>query len=358
MKSASLAGLALIAAFAAAQDVRVTVNGNPVTFNAAQPTRMNGRVLVPLRGVFEQMGDTVLWDPTSRTVMADGGGHHVRLQIGSMDANVDGKIIPMDVPPEIIQGSTMVPLRFLSESLGATVDWQPQNSLVAINTVTGAAEHFAPPVRQEPPRETVIVKEVPKIIERTVPAPPAPWVITHDTVIPLMLDQQLTSDHAQEGERFTATVRGSTDRYLEFPPGTVVDGYVREATPASGSHGGVLDLRFTDIRFPNGHTYPVEGVVRRLDDPNIVRTNDGRFVAKAGSDNNIGRDAAIGAGAGLVIGSLQGKAVGGAVIGGLLGALVGSLDKHMAHNVIFDRGTQFGLILDHDLSIERRDLRG
>jgi len=358
MKSAGVATVALIAAFAGAQ-VQVSVNGTPVQFNGAQPQMMNGRVLVPLRGVFEQMGDAVLWNSASQSVTANGGGNHVALRIGSMDATVNGKVVTMDVPPTIIDGSTMVPLRFLSESLGAQVNWQPQNNLVAIttNVGNGAAETFAPePAVTQPP--TVIIREVPRVIERPAPpAPPPPFVVTRDTVIPIRLDEQLTSDRAHNGDRFTATVTNNGARYMDFPNGTVVEGVVRQASAASGSHGGVLDLRFTDLRLPNGHTYPVDGYVRMLDDPNIVRTDNGRFVAKSGSGDNIGRDALIGAGAGLVIGSTQGKAVGGAVIGGALGALVGSLDKHLAHNVIFDRGTQFGLVLDHDLSIDREDLR-
>jgi hypothetical protein len=364
MKGTSLITLALVSAFAAADDIRVTVNGNPVQFNAAQPEMIDGRVLVPLRGVFEQMGDYVNWSPANQAVMADGNGNHVRLRIGSVEANVNGKIVTMDVPPQIIEGSTMVPLRFLSESLGATVDWQPQNQLVALTTIPPVATYSAPErfvsPPPPPPPPKVIIREVPKIIERTVtvPAKRPAYVFSRDTVIPLRLDEKLTSNESRPGDRFSATVTGGNGRYMDFPEGTRVEGVVREARPASGSHGGTLDLRFNRLVFPSGDAIPVAGVVRMLDDENIVRTDNGRFVARNNRDNNIARDAEIGAGAGLLIGSIQGKAVGGAVLGGALGALVGALDHHMAHNVIFDRGTQFGLILNRDLTIDRRDLVG
>lgn len=370
LKNVSVTSLALLAAFAAADSVQVTVNGVPVNFQAAQPQTMNGRVLVPLRGVFEQMGAGVDWDPATQTVTANGGGKHIQLQIGSLDATVNDRVVSMDVAPQIVTGSTMVPLRFLSESLGASVDWQPRNSLVAIVTTdhaTGAAQRFDPPVRPVtppptvvyPPEQTIVVREPRRDRDRgrDYDRRENDYVITRDTVIPLRLDQKLTSNNNQNGDHFTATVRGDSGRYLDLPEGTIIEGFVRDASPATGSHGGVLDLRFTHIRFPNGNRYPIGGAVTRLDDRNIVRTSNGRYVAKGAAANYVGQDAAIGAGAGLVIGSLKGKAVGGAVVGGAIGALVGTLDRRMARNVIFDSGTKFGLILNRDLTIERRDLR-
>jgi len=371
-KGSALAGLAMAAAFAAAENVQVTVNGNPVTFDMAQPQMVNGRVLVPLRGVFEQLGANVEWNEGPQSVIAVGSGKTVRIRIGAADANVNGRIVTMDVPPELIDGSTMVPLRFLSESLGARVDWRPENNLVAITTHRrdeGAAQHFAPPTEIIPPRQEtpppVIIERPPVVIERPAPppvvierpAPPAPLVVSRDTVIPLSLDEKLTSNGNQAGDRFTASVRGDGGRYLDFPDGTVVEGYVKAATAASGSHAGTLNLRFTHIRFPDGNRYPIAGVVTMLNDHNIVRTDGGRFVARNGSDGEIARDAEIGAGAGLIIGSTNGKAVGGAVVGGSIGAIVGAFDHRLARNVIFNGGTRLGLILNRDLRVDRRDIR-
>ncbi|HWD37659.1 MAG TPA: stalk domain-containing protein [Fimbriimonas sp.] len=368
MKGATVATLALVAAFAAADPVQVTVNGSPVNFEGAQPEMIDGHVFVPLRGVFEQMGANVDWDPASQSVMADGAGRHVRLKIGSLDANVNGKIVTMDVAPQITQDSTMVPLRFLSESLGAKVDWQPENDLVAITSPRpdeGRAQQITPPpppviiTPPPPPPQTIIIREPAKPERPVLPPPPSPappLVITRDTVIPLRLDQKLTSDDSKVGDRVTATVTWQGDRYLDLPEGTMLEGHIRQAKPASGSHGGVLDVRFTRILFPDGSSYRIGGIVTNLDNKDIVQTNRGRFVAKGHADEYIARDAAIGAGAGLVIGSLNGKPVGGSILGGSIGAIVGAFDHHMAHNVIFDQGMKLALILDRDLTIEHRDL--
>jgi len=309
------------------------------------------------------MGANVEWNPSTQTVVATGSGHHIQLQIGSLDASVNGHVVSMDVAPQLMTGSTMVPLRFLSESLGAAVDWQPQNDLVAITTNTergGAAQRFIPEPRPATPPPTIIIQDQrprEREIIRDERPREAEYVITRDTVIPIRLDQALSSNKNQNGDRFTATVRGEGGRYLDLPDGTEIEGYVRDASPASGSHAGTLDLRFTHIRFPNGDRYPIGGAVTRLNDRNIVHTANGRYVAKGAATNYIGRDAAIGAGAGLVIGSIKGKAVGGAVVGGALGALAGAFDRRLARNVFFDSGTKFGLILSHDLQIDRRALR-
>src|SRR4051812_13920081 len=98
--------------------VIVTLNEQPVQFNNAQPVQVNGRVLVPLRGIFEGIGASVKWVPQTRTVLALFDENEVQLQIGSKAATVNQQVVNLDVPAQIINGSTMVPLRFVGESMG------------------------------------------------------------------------------------------------------------------------------------------------------------------------------------------------------------------------------------------------
>jgi hypothetical protein len=125
---------------AAQQPVHVQLNGQPVATNAQE---VNGRVLVPVRGVMEQLGATVDYIPATQIVNADKGGMNVQLRIGSRAAMVNGQKVMLDVPAQIIDGSTMVPLRFLSESFGADVSWDAQANMVSINTMAGAAQTIA-----------------------------------------------------------------------------------------------------------------------------------------------------------------------------------------------------------------------
>ena len=139
----ALAAASLLAAVAipavAAGPVTVTVNGQPANLNPP-PTERAGRVFVPLRGVFEQLGASVVYQ--SGIINATGRGHNISLKIGSQQATVDGQQQNVDVAPFIIGASTYVPLRFVSQALGATVNYDGANRVVAINT-NGAA--YVPP---------------------------------------------------------------------------------------------------------------------------------------------------------------------------------------------------------------------
>jgi hypothetical protein len=87
-----------------------------------------------MRGVFEKLKATVQWNPEEQLVSASKGGRRILLFIGRETALVDGKQIELGHPAMLLQGRAMVPLRFLSESLGATVDWRSDKMTVLIKT--------------------------------------------------------------------------------------------------------------------------------------------------------------------------------------------------------------------------------
>jgi hypothetical protein len=135
--------------------VHVFVDGRPVGFDVP-PQIDNGRVLVPLRGVFERLGATVAWDDRTQTVLAQRGSTYVSLVIGNTRAMIDGRPAAMDVPAMLVGGRTMVPLRFVSQALGATVNWDASTSTVAIASSGAAAlppsQTYTPP----PPVQHVV----------------------------------------------------------------------------------------------------------------------------------------------------------------------------------------------------------
>ncbi|QYK52887.1 MAG: copper amine oxidase N-terminal domain-containing protein [Fimbriimonadaceae bacterium] len=112
--------------------VRVTVNGEDVTFATTQPYVKGGHTLVPIRGVFEKIGAKVDYDATKKMVSAYKPGTEVVLIIGSNKAlvNNEEKWIPM--PAQVTSGSTMVPLRFLTETLGGTISYDYEAKIVNI----------------------------------------------------------------------------------------------------------------------------------------------------------------------------------------------------------------------------------
>lgn len=138
------------------RQINVTLNGQPVEFENIGPRQVQGRVLVPLRGVLEQMGAQVGWDADSRTVTAGKSDLDLQMRIGSRSAMVNGQSVPLDVPAQIIAGTTMVPLRFISEALGASVQWVEATQTVQIDTAIASARptrHPVLPVPSEQPTQ-------------------------------------------------------------------------------------------------------------------------------------------------------------------------------------------------------------
>ena len=142
---AALLSSALAIPALAAGPVTVQLNGNTLNLNPA-PTERAGRVFVPLRGVFENLGASVVYQ--GGVINATGRGHNISLKINSQQATVDGQQQNLDVAPFIIGASTYVPLRFVSQALGATVNYDGANRVVAISA--GGVN-----TAQNPPNQTI-----------------------------------------------------------------------------------------------------------------------------------------------------------------------------------------------------------
>jgi len=113
--------------------IRVFLNGSQLMFDQP-PINLNSRVLVPMRVIFEALGAQVYWEESSRTVTGILEGKTITLKIGSKEATINGAQTPLDVPAQIMNGRTLVPVRFISESLGASVEWSQQEQKVTIGT--------------------------------------------------------------------------------------------------------------------------------------------------------------------------------------------------------------------------------
>jgi hypothetical protein len=113
-----------------------TVNGVAKTLDSP-PVIKNGRTLVPIRTIIEALGGTVGWDATARKATVTLGNSTIELWIGKSAAKVNGVSTLIDpanakVVPEIINGRTMLPVRFVSENLGCLVDWADATKTITI----------------------------------------------------------------------------------------------------------------------------------------------------------------------------------------------------------------------------------
>jgi len=113
--------------------ITLTVNGEVVACDVP-PQIVEDHTLVPLRAAFEAVGAMiVLWDESTSTVHAiNVEGVFMGLQIGSDTLFTTEGNITMEVPARIIGDRTMVPIRAIAESLNCDVVWQPETSTVAI----------------------------------------------------------------------------------------------------------------------------------------------------------------------------------------------------------------------------------
>lgn len=119
---------------ACAQDtVSVQLDGEAVRFDTA-PRIIGDRVMLPVRAVFEAMGMTVDWDEATQTAIGVKGHRRIFLTLGSTTAWVNDLPYTLDVPPQTVDDRTLVPMRFVAESLGYVVNWYEPTQTVYIET--------------------------------------------------------------------------------------------------------------------------------------------------------------------------------------------------------------------------------
>jgi hypothetical protein len=106
------------------QSTMMLVNDKPTYLDTA-PMIIGGRTMLPIRALIEALGGTVEWDPSLRSIRITLGARVVVLTVNKNTADVDGRTVKLDVPPAIKNGRTLVPLRFVAENLGCQVAWDP-----------------------------------------------------------------------------------------------------------------------------------------------------------------------------------------------------------------------------------------
>lgn len=145
MKKSILIVLVLLSMFVmapfaqASGDVTVFINGLNLDMDVP-PKIINGRTMVPIRAISENMGANVGWNGEMRLVTIRSNGLSINLTIDSGIATVNGKSIALDQPAIIVNDRTLVPIRFISESMGADVKWDGDNRMAVIRSTTNPIE--------------------------------------------------------------------------------------------------------------------------------------------------------------------------------------------------------------------------
>jgi len=115
-----------------------------------------GTLLIPLRSMFEQMGATVSFDSSTKTVTVSKAGAEVKVTLGKPEVIINGESRPLDVPPMMYQGVVLVPVRVISEGMGAYVLWVADKRLVVVRYIppTPPPTPAPPPPAPPPPPPT------------------------------------------------------------------------------------------------------------------------------------------------------------------------------------------------------------
>lgn len=127
-----------------AADPSVRLNGEVLDFPDTKPMIQDGRTLVPVRFVAEELGADVTWSKANAHVSIAFGDHHIIMDLPQNRVAVDGRLQGLDVKAVLVDGRTMVPLRFISEAMGLDVNWQEEAYEVDLR---GQVSPASPPSR-------------------------------------------------------------------------------------------------------------------------------------------------------------------------------------------------------------------
>lgn len=116
------------------KDIQVVVNGSIVDFPDARPfINKDSRTLVPVRFISNSLGAEVNWIPKEKNVIIKKSQKEISLTIGINESLIDGYPITFDTKPILKENRTFVPLRFIAEAFGADVNWNEENNTIIIN---------------------------------------------------------------------------------------------------------------------------------------------------------------------------------------------------------------------------------
>lgn len=127
----------LMSSFAfAASPIKIVIDGRTISTDAA-PVVQNGTTLVPVRVITENLGADVTWNQSKQQATVLTAGYKVVFTINSKGYTVNGALKTLTNPAKIINGKTMIPIRALAESIGAVVNYNSAANSVTVNYFTG-----------------------------------------------------------------------------------------------------------------------------------------------------------------------------------------------------------------------------
>ena len=234
--AALLFALMLIpAANAYAGEIAVSVNGQPVVFADQNPEIVDGRTLVPVAGVFQALGFEVEWNHSERQAVITRGTDTVLITVGRDTFTRNGVDSPLDVPAQIINERTMLPIAAVLQNLGYDVDWDSASRTVAI---AGRVD-VIPPVAVAPSAEEPETVEEPEAVDEEVAEEPEIAEEPEVAEEPEAADEELAEEEPEEPE---AAEEPTPELVAEAPEGTYAFPFEFTATDLNGNEVNAASL--------------------------------------------------------------------------------------------------------------------
>ena len=127
------------AVYGGEKSISLQVNGREISAEVP-PTVIDGRTMVPVRAIFEAVGANIDFDAETKTITARKGDTTVNMTVGANAVTVNNKEVQLDAPAVIVNGRTLAPARFVAETFGYTVQWDAENKIVKINGKESSTE--------------------------------------------------------------------------------------------------------------------------------------------------------------------------------------------------------------------------
>jgi hypothetical protein len=257
-------------------------------------------ILVPLRSMFEQTGATVSYDPASKTVDVSKPGSDVKVTVGRPEVVINGESRPLDVPPEIYKGTVVVPLRVISEGMGAYVQWVPERKTVVVRYIA------APPPPPPPPPPTPAPTEAPTPAPTPTPSPAPTVYYEHFIVGDYLFNPKVYNEFSPGNKGIDASyaARAAVEfplfglpwmlegdyRSYKYPytgatPVTVIGGYGQTTPGAFTARDTDLDGRF-GLKVADPRIYIAVGYLHRDENYGYPKQNGVGFGAEKLPDLN------------------------------------------------------------------------
>ncbi len=126
-------------AYGEESNISLQINGSEISAEVP-PTIIDGRTMVPVRAIFEAVGANIDFDAETKTITARKGDTTVNMTVGANAVTVNNKEVQLDAPAVIVNGRTLAPARFVAETFGYTVQWDAENKIVKINGKESSTE--------------------------------------------------------------------------------------------------------------------------------------------------------------------------------------------------------------------------